>query len=51
MVKEHSKIHGHDRKMGAKEFVKKHPSIIGITIGLVILVYIAVTILSKQLSH
>lgn len=51
MVKEHSTIDLRDTKMGTKDFVKKHPSIIGITIGLIILAYIAFTILSKQLSH
>lgn len=51
MVKEHTTIQRLDKKMGTKDYVKRHPSIIGITIGLIILVYIAVTILSRQLSH
>jgi len=33
--------------MDIKSFIKKHPSVIGITIGLVILAYIAITILTK----
>jgi hypothetical protein len=37
--------------MSKADFVKRHPSIIGITIGLIILAYITFTILTKQLSH
>lgn len=36
--------------MDIKSFIKAHPSVIGITIGLIILAFIAFTILTKQVS-
>lgn len=37
--------------MGKASYLKAHPSLIGISVGLIILAYIAFTILSKQLGH
>jgi hypothetical protein len=34
--------------MDLKSFIKAHPSVIGITIGIVILAYIAFTIITKH---
>jgi hypothetical protein len=34
--------------MNARKFLAAHPSVFGITIGLVILAYIIVTIISKR---
>jgi hypothetical protein len=37
--------------MGIISHLKAHPNRIGITIGLILLAFIALTILSKQLGH
>jgi len=34
--------------MGVKEYVKKHPSVIGIVIALFLLIFIAVTIIQQH---
>jgi len=36
--------------MELKAFLKKHPSVIGLTVGLLILIFIAVTIITQQHS-